>query len=173
MWETQNWKIIISQRLSHRNESSEPTIRLPHWASDIRRRNPQSTGLWRLVGLECKSFTDRRTQRPDSWRMHTKFNMHGDPGQSSDSMGTWTGPNCWSWRVSQEGRDWLWLTVGARTVVADAPGIITQCALSGGLPLWHQDLVPCNTLWLQCWVAPGRAATGWAHSHIHQQTGCL
>lgn len=34
--------------------------------------------LWRLVGLECRSFTDRGTQSLNSWRC-TKFNMHGDP----------------------------------------------------------------------------------------------
>ena len=49
--------------------------------------------------------------------------MHGDPGQSSNSTGAWTGPTCCSWRVSREGRDWLWLTVGVRTMWQKPQGL--------------------------------------------------
>ena len=49
--------------------------------------------------------------------------MHGDPGQSSNSTGAWTGPTCCSWRVSRESRDWLWLTVGARTMWQKPQGL--------------------------------------------------
>ena len=49
--------------------------------------------------------------------------MHGDPGQSSNSTGAWTGPTCCSWRVSRESRDWLWLTVGVRTMWQKPQGL--------------------------------------------------
>ena len=68
--------------------------------------------------------------------------MHWDPGQSSDSIGAWVKPTCGSWRVSWRGEGWLWLTVGARTLVAGAPGNIHWRELSWRLSIWHQDLAP-------------------------------
>ena len=75
-------------------------------------------------------------------------------GESSDSIGAWVRPTCWSHRVSWGGRGQLWLTVGTRTLVEEALGNIHWHELSWRLPFWHQDLAP-TACRLQCWDASG------------------
>ena len=51
-----NWKIIISQRFSHRSESSEPHVRLPSLGVWHQEEEPL-VHLATSVGLECRSST--------------------------------------------------------------------------------------------------------------------
>ena len=54
----------------------------------------------------------RRTggNRLHSCRAHTGLHGHWVPGQSRDSIKTWVRPTCRFWRISQESREWLWLS---------------------------------------------------------------
>lgn len=66
-------------------------------------------GQW---DLSLGALQDWGKQRFHSWRAHIRFHMHWDPGQSSDSIGSWTRTTCESWRAPWEGGGWLWLTLG-------------------------------------------------------------
>ena len=44
-------------------------------------------------------------KRLHSWRAHTRFRVHWDPAQRSDSTGAWDRPTCRSWRVSWGGSE--------------------------------------------------------------------
>ena len=71
--------------------------------------------------------------------MHTRFHVHRDPGQSSDSIGAWA-----DLRVRVRSRKgllrrqggWLLLTVGARTLVVEIPENIHWHELSRKWLLW-------------------------------------
>ena len=88
-----NWKIIILQRFSHRSESSEPHVRLPSLGGA-----PRAFGFEGQQGLSAGAPQDWGKQRLHSWRAHTRFHVHWDPGQSSDSTGAWARSTCGSWR---------------------------------------------------------------------------
>ena len=70
--------------------------------------------------------------------------IHGywDRVQSSNSTGAWTGPTCWSWRVS-------WGVEVALAHCGDkntGSGNIHQHELPWRLSVWYQDLAPLNSL---------------------------
>ena len=111
-----NWKIIISQKFSHRSESSEPHFRVPslgvwHWGE----KPPEHLTL-KASRDSVQELHTTGENRFHSKRVYTRFHVHGDTGQSSDSIGAWAKPTCGSWRVSWGGQGWLWLTVGTRTL---------------------------------------------------------
>ena len=143
-WPT-NWKIY------HRRSPTEvgvlsPTSGSPAWGSGIRRRSPQSIWLWRPAGLEWRSSTGLGETETPLWRVHTRFHVHWDPAQRSDSMGAWAKPTGGFWKVSCGGRGWLWLTaMGLKTLVV-APGNIDWHELSWRSPFWHQDMGLPNSL---------------------------
>ena len=89
-----------------------PTSGSPGWGSGIRRRNPRALGFEDQWGLSAGAPQDWGKQRFHSWRAHTRFHVHWDPAQSSNSIGAWAGPTYESWRVSWGGWDWLWITMG-------------------------------------------------------------
>ena len=79
MWAT--WKLennYIQKVLPQEWDTRAPHQALQLWVSGIRRRGPQSTWLWRPVGLELRRFTGIGKQRFHSWRAHTKFHMQWD-----------------------------------------------------------------------------------------------
>ena len=122
---------------SHRSESSEPHIRLPslriwHWDE----QPPEHLAL-KASGCLVQEFHRTGGNRLHSWRAHTRFHIHWDPAQSSDSTGAWAKPTGRSWRVFWGDEGQLWLTVGARTLVAEAPGNTDPHELSQRSPFWH------------------------------------
>ena len=77
-----NWKIIITQKFSHKIKSSDPYSRLPilgvvggRERSVIGRRNPQRIWLWWSVELELRNSTGLGETK-HSWKMHTKSHAH-------------------------------------------------------------------------------------------------
>ena len=145
-WHT-NWKIIILQRFSHRSKSSESHIRFPQpWGLALGGGAPRAFGFEGQWGLSTGAPQDWRKHRLHSWRVHTRFHVHWDPGQSSDTIGAWARPTCESWRVSWGGKCCLWFTVGARTLVAEAPRNVHQHELSQRSTFWHWDLAQHSIL---------------------------
>ena len=71
-------------------------------------------------------------------------------GKSSNLIGTWVRPTCWSEIVSWVGGvgvgEQLWLTLGTHTLVVGISGSIHLHELSWRLTSWHQDLAPPNSL---------------------------
>ena len=67
----------------------------------------------------------------------TRFHVHWDPGQSSDFIGAWADlPVCLGGPPRKVGSQ-LWLTVGAATLMPEAPGNVLQHELSQRSPFWH------------------------------------
>ena len=164
-WPT-NWKIIISQRFSHRSESWEPYVRLPSLGYGIRRRSPQSIWLWRPVGLECRSSTGLgETETPLLEGTHKVSRAQG-PGQSGDSIRAWARPTCGSSSVSWgDGglsvAHWWWMPQGI-LISMSSPG---GCHF--GTETWPHPAT-CKLQWLD--------ATGQTTNRVsptHQETGCL
>lgn len=82
-----NWKIIITQKFSHKIKSSDPHIRLPilgvvggREQSVNGRRNPQRIWLWWSMELELRNFTGLG-ETEHSWKMHSKPHAHQSPGE--------------------------------------------------------------------------------------------
>ena len=124
-----NWKIIISQRFSHRRKSYEPHIRLSSLGPGIRRRCPQSIWLWRPAGLKSRSSTGLwETKVPLSRGTHKVSRalghratqlLHWNVGQTQlqvleNLLGKWGS---------------LWLTVGASTLIAKPQGPIITVSI--------------------------------------------
>ena len=91
------------------------------------------------MGLECRSSTELGKERLHSWRLHTRFHVHRDPGQSHDSTGAWV-----DLRVRGRSRKgllrrqggWLLLTVRAGTLVVEIPENIHWHELSRKRLFW-------------------------------------
>ena len=116
---------------------------------------PRAFGFESQRGLGAGVPQDWGKQRLHSRRMHTRFHVHWDLGQSSDSIGDWARPTCRSWRVYWWGEGWLWLTVGIRTLVAETPELITVSSPEGhhfGTKTWPHPTA-CS---LQCWDTSGQ-----------------
>ena len=118
-----------------------PTSDFPAWGSGIG-RSPMSIGLWRPTGLECRNSTGPG---------ETEIILWEDAHKVSCVLGTMA--KQWLHRILGETYlwvlegllegDWLWLTVGTRTLVVEAPGNIHWHELSWSLSFWtNQDLVP-------------------------------
>ena len=90
---------------------------------------------------------------------HTRFYVHWDPAQSSDFIGPWARPNCGSWSVSWEGGGWLWLTVGARTLVAEAKGILIGMSSPRGCHFGTETWPHPIACRLQCGDASGQTTS--------------
>ena len=93
---------------------------------------PRTFGFEGQQGLSAGASQDRGKQRLNSWRAHTRIHMHWDPGQSSDTIGPWARATYGPCRVSWESESQLWLTAGARTLVAETPGIFVGVSSPGG-----------------------------------------
>ena len=84
-----NWKIIITQKFSHKIKSSDPYSRLPvlgvvggkEWSVNGRRK-PQRIWLWWSVELELRNSTGQGETK-HSWKMHTKSHAHQSPGEKA------------------------------------------------------------------------------------------
>ena len=94
-WPT-NWKIIISQRFSHRNESSEPNVRLLSLRSWHQEDEPPKHLALKARGAWVQEL-HRTGERDPTLGGNTKLHMHLDPGQSRDSIGSWARPISVSW----------------------------------------------------------------------------
>ena len=84
-----NRTIIISQKFSHRSENAEPHVRLPClqvWHQE--EGSPEHLAL-KTSGARVQELQRTGGNRVHSWRAHSRFHMHWDPGQSSDSIGAW------------------------------------------------------------------------------------
>ena len=76
-----NWRIIISQKFSHRSESLEPYVKPQAWGFGTRRRSPQSIwfeGQWGLIEGNPQDWEKWKLQ---FWRVHTRSLAHQDPGK--------------------------------------------------------------------------------------------
>ena len=77
-----NWRTIISQKFSHRSESSELHVRLPslgvwHWEEDC----PEHLAL-KASGAWVQELHRTRGNRDSiHWRAHTISCVHQDPGR--------------------------------------------------------------------------------------------
>ena len=144
-WPT-NQKIIILQEFSHRSESSEPHIRLPSlgiWY--LGEGAPRAFGFEDQQGLSAEAPQDWGKQGLCSWRVH-EVHVHWDPGQSSNFIGVWADLTVRLGGSPRKVGRQLWLTVGAATLVPEAPWNVHQRELSQRSPFWHWDLAPPNSL---------------------------
>ena len=83
----------------------------PALGSAIRRRWPQSIWLWRPAGLDHRRSTEPVKQRLLSWKAHQGLMYTRTPRKSSDFIGIWLRPTCWSWRISWGSRGQLCLSL--------------------------------------------------------------
>jgi len=113
-------------------------------------RPPRAFAFEGQQALNAGALQDWGKWRLHSWGAYSRLHVHWDPDQSSDSIKAWARPPWGAWRVHQEGGipypGKVWLTVRARTVVADTPGNAHQCETSWRLPSGHQDLALLNSL---------------------------
>lgn len=115
-----HWRMIpemnITQRFSPRSDSSgAPHIRFWPWGlgggvQALEEESPEYQTFENVAGLSPQAVE----QGLHSWGAHTRFHMHWDPGQSSNSRGVWARPTCRSWE--SWGRQ-LCSLVGTRTPV--------------------------------------------------------
>ena len=108
-----DWKITVSQRLSHRNENSEPHIRFPslgvwHWE----KKPPEHLALKAIRACAQEPYGPGGN-RLHSWREHTGFHVHYVHKERRDSIRIWLRLTRGSWRLVWESRGQLCLVVGA------------------------------------------------------------
>lgn len=162
-----NWKItVITEGLPQEWKFSAPC------------KAPQPEGLASRggvpeykdqQGLSAGMPHDWGIQRRHSWIAHTRFHVHQDPGQSSDSTGAWDRPTCLSWRVSWRGKSQQSITDGARTQGGRGSREYLLVSASLESPI------------LACWPGPTQKPIGsiagtphdeqtaeWEHSSYHQ-----
>ena len=92
-------------------------------------------------------------RRPHSWRAHTEWCAHRDPGEGAVTLGE-TEPDLPAGvgGVSCRGGGWLCFTVGTGTLAVEVLGSAPWREPSQSLPL-----TPPKSLGrLQCWVASGK-----------------
>ena len=108
-------------------ESPEPQLRLPSLALGGGALGVFGfEGQW---GLRAGAPQGWGKQRLHSWGAHKTSHALG-PRAKQQLVGAWTRPTCESWRVFWREGGPLWLTMGARALVAEAPGNIDLCKLS-------------------------------------------
>ena len=66
-----------------------------------------------------------------------RFQVHWDPEQSSDFIGAWADLPVRLGESPREVGSQLWLIIGTRTLVPEAPGNVHQHELSQRSPFWH------------------------------------
>ena len=141
--------MIISQRFSHRSESSEPHVSLPI----LRVWHQEEEALDHLALKASRTWVQElhRTEGKEIPLLEgtQKFSHALGPRAKLFSIGAWARNTCGSWRfswwgggVAGGGCGSLW----GKTLVADALGNIHQCEPSQSLTFWHQDLAPENSL---------------------------
>ena len=119
-----------TQGHSHIKIALQDSVRIWHWEEE-----PPEHVTLKATGAWCKSSTGMgETEIPLS-EVTQRSHEHWDKVQSRNSIGIWGKPNEESWSVSWGGGSWMYLTVGTRTLVAEAPGNINQCELSQRSPL--------------------------------------
>ena len=112
-------------------------------------------------------------KRLHSWRVHTSFHMHWDPGQSSNSIGVWVRTTCKSWGYPGEvgvGCSSLW---GQGHWGQRPQGIFMGVSSPGGHHFGTETWSLPTTFRLLCWDASGQTNNSVAKQPHHQQTGCL
>ena len=144
-WPT-NWKIIISQRFSHRTEHSEPHIRLPSLRVWRQEEEPQEHSALKANRSWLQELHRTRENRNATLGGHTESHVHWVPGKKQwlhRSLGQ-------TYLLVLEGllrrQGWLWLTMGTRTLVAEVLGSTHWCDLSWRPPFCHQDPAPLKSL---------------------------
>ena len=95
-----SWKVITSQRFSHRSESSEPHIKLPTLGSLASRGVPTESSFAGQRGVSAGAPQHWEKHGFHSWSTHTCFHMYWDPGQSTNSIEALARPTCESQKVS-------------------------------------------------------------------------
>lgn len=145
-----NQKLVILKSFSHRSESSEPHIML----SSLLRGPAQERGTSRALGFEGQQGL-LIVGAPQNWgntdftlKGHTQILMHtGTRGKSSNLIGSWVRPTCWSWRVSWRCAGDCGSPRGHRrwccTYWAAFNHVNTRAAI---LALWHQGPAPPSSL---------------------------
>ena len=102
---------------------------------------------------------DRGKQRLHSWRVHTKFDMHWDSAQTSDSTRAWTGLACGPWKISWGDRSWLWLTEGSSKLVERPQGILIGVSSPGGCHFDTKTWPHPTACRLQYWDISGQTTS--------------
>ena len=102
---TQNWGVsLTSLEVWHQEE--EP----PEYSA------LKASGIW------LQELHRTEGKRDSTLGGHTQGLMcTRTQGKSSDFIGAWARPTCWSWKVFLGGSRWLKLTLGTRTPVAEIP----------------------------------------------------
>ena len=169
-----NWKIIISQRFSHRSESSELHVRLP------------SLGVW---NQEEESPDHLALKASKAW--FQDFHRSGinrnstlggctqglmctrNQGKGSDFKGARVRHTCWSWRVSWESKGWLWLTRNKDTGGRGTGKYSLAWALLEATILTPRPGPTQQPAGSSAGTSQAKQSIGLEHSTMHQQTGCL
>ena len=97
-----NWKIIILQRISHKNESSDSLIRLPSLGVWHQEEEPPQHFALKASQLECRSTTRLEATETPLLRCTQVF-LCTRSQQSSHLIGDGARDTCGSWRVSWGG----------------------------------------------------------------------
>ena len=138
-----NWKIILSQMLSHRSESLKPHIRLPslgiwHWKEEP----PEHlvSGIW------SQKFHRNGGNKTPLLEGACKVSWEQDKGKKTgDLIGAWARPTCWYWRVfSEVGRGYG--SLQDIHTVAVVLGSTRWCQPSWRLLFSYQVLATLNNL---------------------------
>ena len=76
--QAKDWKIIISQKFSHRSESSESHIRPPRLMVSLQGWSLQNVWLWRPAVFDLRTSTNWGKKKLHSWRVHTRSMCTGN-----------------------------------------------------------------------------------------------
>lgn len=110
---------------------------------------PRAFGFVSQQGLSAEAPQEWREQRLHSWRVYTRVHVYCDPAQSSYAIEAWARPTHGSWMIYGVW-GWLWLTDGARTLVAEAQGILITMSSFGGLNFGSKNWPHPTAYRLQC-----------------------
>ena len=156
-----DWKITISQRLSHRSESSKPTSGSPAWVSGFGRKR-------RAFGFECQwdlsagAPQDRGKQTP-LWEGAHRLSCALGP-KAKQRLHKNLGQTCLWFLEDLLGREGLAaFHCGGRTLEVEAPENVSSPGGCHFRKIWHS-----------CRHSPqAKPQTGQEHSPTHQPTGHL
>ena len=142
-----NWRIIILQTFSHRSESSEPHIRPPPQTGiQHQEEEPPEHLALKASRARFQELHKIGGNRDLTLEGHTQNLMcAGTKSKSSNLIGAWARPTCWSQMVSWGGGEWLLLTLGTQTLVSNTSERIHLHELFRRLTSWQQHLVPRNS----------------------------
>ena len=101
-----NWRIIILQKFSHRSENFEPHVRPLSLGVWHRKEEPPGHLALKASGAWLQELHRTGGNRDFTLQGHTQnLACTRTQGKSSNLIGAWARPTCWSWRILRRGWD--------------------------------------------------------------------